>query len=261
MTLEEKLKKAEEKIVILENMMEERSRALYNTNRDLQRANTELEHFVYMASHDLQEPLRNIAGFSDLLVTRYKDKLDEDGGQFLAFIIDGVRRMETLINDLLAYMKVGRDHQAFCLTDSTIVLMKTLSYLDAAIGNAHAIITYDALPSVMGDLTQLETLFQNLISNAIKYRKGISPRIHVGVTEATDEWVFFVKDDGIGLDLQYKDKIFEVFRRLHPLGKYPGTGIGLAICKKIVDLHGGRIWVQSVPGQGATFYFTIPKRR
>ena len=225
---------------------------------ELARSNADLQQFAYAASHDLQEPLQVVAGFVNLLAKRYKGKLDEKSGEFISHTIDGVKRMETLIKDLLAYSKVGTKGKDFKPSNCSLVIKEVLVNLQAAIEESNAIITDDALPTVMADTSQLSRLFQNLISNAIKFRGKSKPRIHISAEQKGDEWIFSVGDNGIGIDLKNAERIFIIFQRLHSWQEYPGTGIGLAICKRIVERHGGRIWVEPEPGKGSTFYFTIP---
>jgi len=226
---------------------------------ELARSNAELQHFAYIASHDLQEPLRMVASYVQLLARRYKGKLDADADEFIAFAVDGATRMRTLIDALLAYSRVETKGKEFEPIDCEAILDGTLSTLQAAIEESQAVVTRDPLPTVMADPTQLDQLFQNLIGNGIKFRGVEPPRIHVSSERNGKEWIFSVRDHGIGIDPQYADRIFVMFQRLHTKGEYPGTGIGLAVCKKIVERHGGRIWVESQPGQGAIFYFTVPQ--
>ena len=232
---------------------------LKKTLADLERSNKELEQFAYVASHDLREPLRMVASFTQLLAKRYQDKLDADANEFISYAVDGANRMQKMVNDLLSYSRVGVRGKPFEPTDCTGILNQTLTDLKVAIDENEAIITHDALPVVMGDELQLVQLFQNLIENGIKFRSKEAPRIHISAQENGNEWIFTVQDNGIGIDPQYNERIFIIFQRLHGRENYPGTGIGLAICKKIVERHGGRVWVDSQPGNGSTFYFTIPK--
>ena len=227
---------------------------------ELSRSNAELEQFAYVASHDLQEPLRMISSYVQLLARRYKDSLDEDAHEFIAYAVDGARRMQGLINDLLTYSRVGTRGKPFEPTDCEEVLEQALANLQIAIEESGATVTHDPLPTVMADGGQLVQLLQNLVGNAVKFRGEEPPRVHVGVEEKADAWVFSVRDNGIGIDPASCERIFLIFQRLHGRGEYPGTGIGLAVCKKIVERHGGRIWVESQPGQGATFFFTLPKQ-
>ena len=238
----------------------ERKRAeeeLHRLLEELKYSNSELEQFAYIASHDLQEPLRMVSSYVQLLARRYQGKLDSDADEFIAFAVDGAKRMQNLINDLLAYSRVGTRGHPLVAISCEEALKEALANLQFAIGESGATITHEPLPEVNGDPTQLFQLFQNLLSNAIKFRGSESPRIQVQVQQEGAEWVFRVCDNGIGLDPKFADRIFVIFQRLHQRDVYPGTGIGLAICKRIVQRHGGRIWVESQPGEGATFYFTM----
>jgi PAS domain S-box-containing protein len=233
---------------------------LDETLADLQRSNAELEQFAYIASHDLQEPLRMITSYMQIIEEDYKGKLDADADQYIAFTVEGAKRMQTLIDDLLAYSRVGTRGEPFIPTSMNSVLSKAIANLQVAIEESHAVVTHDQLPTVLGDESQLIQLFQNLLGNAIKFRGDDAPMIHVGVEETKDGWVFSVHDNGIGIDMKYIERIFTIFQRLHARDEYPGTGIGLAVVKKIVERHGGRIWVESAPESGSTFYFTLPTR-
>jgi chemotaxis family two-component system sensor kinase Cph1 len=226
---------------------------------DLERSNAELKKFAYVASHDLQEPLNQVANFVQLLEMRYDAKLDEDGKEFIGFAVEGVSLMQTLIDDVLTYSKVDLQGIEWQLTTVQDSLDQALGNLRGRIGETGAVITVDPLPTIVADGTQLMQLFQNLIGNAIKFRKAEeTPHIHIGVQRQEDQWLFSVADNGIGFEPQFADRIFVIFQRLHTRDEYPGSGMGLAICKKIVECHRGRIWVEAVPDQGATFYFTIP---
>jgi len=239
----------------------EAERALREAHEELKRSNAELEQFAYVASHDLQEPLRMVASYTQLLGRRYESKLDSDAREFMGYIVDGATRMKQLIEDLLAYSRVGIKSQDFKPVSSEAALKRALYNLRTAIEEAGAVVTHDTMPTVQADEVQLGQLFQNLMGNALKFRSASVPRIHVGVTEGPLEWTFEVRDNGIGIEPQYYERIFMVFQRLHNKGEYPGTGIGLAICKKVVERHGGRIWVESRPGEGSSFHFTLPKPR
>lgn len=231
---------------------------LKQTMAEFARSNSELELFAYVASHDLQEPLRMVTSFTQLLEKRYKNKLDKDADEFIEFILDGATRMQSLINDLLQYSRVGTRGKPFKLTDFESVFGQSLVNLKIAIDENNAIITHDPLPTLMADSTQMTEVFQNLISNAIKFRSKKSPQVHVSALKKRNEWVFSVRDNGIGIAPEFFDKLFIIFQRLHSRSEYPGTGIGLAVCKKIVERHGGKIWVESEPDKGSTFYFSIP---
>ncbi|MBD2571329.1 sensor histidine kinase [Anabaena lutea] len=226
--------------------------------QDLERSNAELKKFAYVASHDLQEPLNQVANYVQLLEMRYEAELDEDAKEFINYAVEGVSLMQTLIDDVLAYSKVDTQAIAFQVTEVDTALERALSNLRKRISETGTIITHDPLPTVMADSTQLMQLFLNLIGNAIKFRSEEPPQIHIGAERLEDEWLFSVRDNGIGIDPRFSDRIFIIFQRLHTRDEYPGTGMGLAICKKIVECHRGRIWVESQLGQGATFYFTIP---
>ena len=281
--------------------------ALAQKAEELARSNAELAQFAYVASHDLQEPLRMVASYLQLLERRYKGKLDADADEFIAYAVDGANRMRRLINDLLGYSRLGTKGKDLERTDCQAVFERVITNLKTTIAENGADVTHDALPTVMADDAQLGQLFQNLIGNAIKFRNEAPPHIHVSATSiaecgmrnaeskpeadtpkseirqevtlgpnpksntpqsairnpqsAFENWLFSVRDNGIGIDQGYAERIFEIFQRLHTREEYPGTGIGLAICKKIVERHGGRIWVESEPGKGSTFYFTIPQER
>ena len=234
---------------------------LREAHEELKRSNAELEQFAYVASHDLQEPLRMVASYAQLLGRRYEAKLDGDAREFMAYIVDGASRMKQLIEDLLAYSRVGTKGAEFKRVNAEDALKRALFNLRVAIEEAGAVVTNDPLPTLSGDEVQLGQLLQNLMSNALKFRSDSVPRIHIGVTESAKEYAFEVRDNGIGIEPQYYERIFMVFQRLHNKGEYPGTGIGLAICKKVVERHCGRIWVESRPGAGSSFYFTLPKER
>jgi light-regulated signal transduction histidine kinase (bacteriophytochrome) len=217
-----------------------------------------LQQFAYVASHDLQEPLRMITGYTNLLAKRYRGKLDASADEFIDFAVDGANRMRVLINDLLTYSRVGTHSSKPAPTDCELVLSQTLAGLELAIRESGATVTHDALPTVNGDEVQLGQLFQNLIGNALKYRNEHEPAVHIGCERRDNDWLLSVCDNGIGIDPRFAERIFVIFQRLHTREQYPGTGIGLAVCKRIVERHGGKIWVESEPGKGSTFYFTLP---
>jgi PAS domain S-box-containing protein len=242
----------------------ERKRAenhLVKTVGELKRSNDELQQFAYVASHDLQEPLRMVASYTQLLAKRYKGRLDSDADEFIAYAVDGSNRMQRLIQDLLAYSRAGTNGKALHEISSEKALNEALSNLRATIQESSAVVTNDPLPAILTDDTQLAQVFQNLVGNAIKYRSAEVPRVHVSATKnGGKDWIFSVRDNGLGIDPQYFDRIFVLFQRLHGRKELKGTGIGLTICKKIVERLGGRIWVESQPKEGSTFYFTLPER-
>lgn len=235
------------------------NRELRKLNQELTLSNQELEQFAYIVSHDLREPLRMVTSFTQLLEKKYSGHLDADADQIIGFAVDGAIRMEELINDLLAYSRVGNSGKTLELINTEKVLDQALSNLHIPIQKHNAQIVRQALPSVEGNTSQLIQLWQNLIDNSIKYRRAESPRIEIGAREELEQYIFWVNDDGIGIDPKYGERIFQIFQRLHTRQEYPGTGTGLAICHKIIERHGGKIWVDSKLGQGATFYFTLPK--
>jgi PAS domain S-box-containing protein len=231
--------------------------ALRQSVAELERSNIDLAQFAYVASHDLQEPLRMISSYLQLLARRYKGKLDADADDFIGYAVDGATRMQTLINDLLTYSRAGTRSKPFEATDCVLVLEQALVNLKEQIRKTSVVVTHDPLPTVMANGSQLAHLFRNLIENAIKFHGDEPPRVHISAKRKGDEWEVSVADNGIGIEPQYFDRIFKVFQRLHRKNEYPGTGIGLALCKKIVERHGGRIWIESKPGEGTTFFFTI----
>jgi signal transduction histidine kinase len=245
----------------LENALSELDLAkkdLEQKAQELARSNDDLREFAYAISHDLKEPLRVIDGFVKLLAKRYKGKLSSDADNFMEYIVDGVKRMQLMIKDLLDYSLVGTQVKDLELIDSPRIIEQALLNLRTAVEESGAEVTFDPLPKVMADASQLTRLFQNLIGNAIKFRGKEPLKIHISSEQRETKWIFSVRDNGIGIDPKQIERIFVVFQRLHTREEYPGTGIGLAICKKIVERHGGRIWVESEPGKGSTFFFTIP---
>lgn len=232
---------------------------LQRKSDELARSNLELQQFAYIASHDLQEPLRAISGFTELLAKRYQGKIDERADKYIYYITDGTSRMQQMINDLLLYSRVQTQAHEFVTTDSKRALDQALANLGALIKGSNAVITSEHLPKITADSDQMIVIFQNLIGNAIKYQKpGVVPEIHVSAQKDENNWTFSVTDNGIGIDEKYVDRLFKIFSRLHTRTEYPGTGIGLAVCKRIVERHGGTIGVTSVPDAGSTFSFTIP---
>jgi len=226
---------------------------------ELERSNKELEQFAYIASHDLQEPLRMVSSYTQLLAKRFEGQLDEKTQKYVHYAVDGAFRMKTLINDLLAYSRVGRRGKPPEPADSNAILGEALRNLAALVEENRAVITHENLPTVRADASQLVLVFQNLIANAIKFRRADVPRIHVSAQDKGGEWLFAVKDNGIGIESRHADRIFVIFQRLHTHEEYSGNGIGLAVCKRVVERHGGKIWFQSEPGNGTTFFFAIPK--
>ena len=232
--------------------------ALQQAADELERSNRDLEQFANVASHDLQEPLRAVSGFVKLLRARFPDHIDAKAAQYIAGACDGAERMERLINGVLDFSRVTAKGRDFVLVDFNAALGDALRNLQAGLKSAQAQVSHDGLPSLAADAIQITQLFQNLIGNAVKFRGEEPPQIHVGVRREPDRWVFSVRDKGIGIDPRYFERIFQLFQRLHPRKTYPGTGIGLTICQRIVERHGGRIWVESQLGQGTTFFFSLP---
>ncbi|MBZ5661809.1 MAG: hypothetical protein LAO08_15510 [Acidobacteriia bacterium] len=258
----ERRRRAEENIrelnVGLERRVAERTAELAQRAQDLARSNSELQQFAYVASHDLQEPLRMVASFTQLLAKRYRDQLDDDARDFINYAVDGATRMQTLISDLLSYSRVGTQGKSLASTDSEALLRRVLDSLRFAVEESGAVIVHDPLPMVIADPQQLGQLLQNLLTNAIKFHGEEPPHIHISAERNGSDWKISVRDNGIGISQEHADRIFVIFQRLHTKTEYPGTGIGLAICKKIVERHGGRIWIEPSPGGGTTFCFTIP---
>lgn len=242
----------------LEDRVARRTAELNERTQDLARSNAELQQFAYVASHDLQEPLRMVASFTQLLARRYNDKLGDDAREFIHYAVDGATRLQTLISDLLSYSRVGTHAKPLELTQCDEVLDRVLLSLKLAVRDAGAIVSRDPLPPVMADEVQLGQLFQNLLTNAMKFRREDSPHIHISAVQQGTLWNISVRDNGIGIAPEHADRIWVIFQRLHTKTEYAGTGIGLAICKKIAERHGGSIWVEPSPGGGSTFTFTIP---
>jgi len=226
---------------------------------ELRRSNEELERFAYVASHDLQEPLRMVASYTELLGRRYEGQLDERADRYIHFAVDGARRMQTLINDLLTYSRVGRAELAFEPVDLEALVEEQLQSFQLRMAESEAVVTRDPLPTVTGDRGQLGQLVQNLLSNALKFHGEAPPRIHLSCHEEADHWHLAVRDEGLGIEPTYHDRIFGLFQRLHHRGDFEGTGLGLAICARIAHAHGGTIRVESEPGSGSTFHVALPK--
>ncbi len=234
---------------------------LLKTVGELKRSNEELQQFAYVSSHDLQEPLRMVASYTQLLAKRYKGRLDSDADEFIAFAVDGCNRMQGLIQDLLAYSRAGTTGKALSEVSGEDALQGALTNLRITIEQSCAVVSHDSLPAIRTDETQLTQVFQNLVGNAIKYRSAEAPRVHVSATKnGGNEWIFSVRDNGLGIAPQYFERIFILFQRLHGRNEFEGTGIGLAICKKVLERLGGRIWVESQLEKGSTFYFALPER-
>jgi PAS domain S-box-containing protein len=231
------------------------------TAEKLKQSNAELEQFAYVASHDLQEPLRMVASYVQLIERRYKGKLDSDADEFIGYAVDGANRMRGLIDDLLTYSRVSRLGKPFEPTDLESTFDIAEKNLQASIKENNAEVTHDKLPVIVGDSGQMVQLFQNLIGNAIKFHGKEPPRVHVSVKDQGGDYLFSIKDNGIGIDPQYFDRLFKIFQRLHTKQEYPGSGIGLVICKRIVERHGGRIWIESQLGKGSTIHFTLRKKQ
>ena len=259
--IEEVLARIENQLTIarLQKQLQQQNLRLQQLNKELSQSNRELEEFAHIVSHDLQEPLRAISAFTQLLAQKHQSYLNPEANEYIAFILDGTTRMSQLIKDLLAYARLGTAARELQQTDCNLVLESVLADLQIMIAESGAEVTYDSLPVVRGDSVQLAQLFQNLIINAIKFhRPDVLPQIKISVELKNGEWLFGVHDNGIGIKGRHFERIFQMFKRLHSVGDYAGTGIGLAICKKIVERHEGEIWVESELGVGTIFYFTIP---
>lgn len=247
---------------VTEKKLKGSQKELKSMIEELKRSNDELQQFAYITSHDLQEPLRTISSFTQLIERRYKGQMDSDADEFMDYIIDAAKRMQELIKDLLEYSRVTTMGKEFKQVNTEEILQKTISNLHSAIEENDAEISYDELPELMADSRQIGQLFQNLISNAIKFRKkDESPKIHISTHKNENEYIFSVLDNGIGIEKEYFDRIFTIFQRLHTREEYHGTGIGLSISKKIVERHGGRIYVESELNKGSTFYFVLPVKK
>ncbi|MGW8161601.1 MAG: PAS domain S-box protein, partial [Desulfobulbales bacterium] len=253
-------KVAEEKILHLNKSLQQSISLMARTNEELERSNQDLQQFANIISHDLQEPLRSVSSFVQLLGRRYQGRLDGKADTFINYAVEGTVHMQRLLNDLLLFSKVGGGELRIQKLPLESVLKKTLVHLKTLLEQSGGEVHNDTLPAVDADEMQLTHLFQNLIANALKFRGKEPPRVHISPQRKDNEWVICVRDNGIGIDPQYAERIFLIFQRLHPRGEFDGTGIGLAICKKIVERHGGRIWVESAPGRGAAFYFSLPVR-
>ncbi|WP_394620031.1 ATP-binding protein [Lentzea sp. JNUCC 0626] len=238
---------------------QERNLALDAATAELERSNAELEQFAYVASHDLQEPLRKVASFCQLLERRYRDQLDDRATQYIDFAVDGAKRMQQLINDLLSFSRVGRHQDKHVVVPATQLVNDAVRNLAQAVEDSDARIEVGSLPEVRGEVRLLTAVFQNLIANAVKFRAEQPPHVHVSASPGEDDmWVFSVRDNGIGVEEQYAERIFVIFQRLHTKDRYSGTGIGLAMCRKIVEYHGGRIWLDTEATTGTTMHFTLP---
>ncbi len=280
---QKKLERAERRIEILETLIEEKTRDLYLTNQDLleksralealseelelhvrsrtdelSKSNQELERFAYVAAHDLREPLRMVASYIELLAQRYQGRLDDKADKYIHYAVEGVHRMDRLLKDLLGYTTLRSKESSLKLVDAGSALRHALGDLEGAIRECHAEVTADELPVVMADEMELRHVFENLIGNAIKFHGPDAPRVHVSTKKNGSSWIFSVQDNGIGIEPEYFERIFVICQRLHKRGEYAGNGIGLTIVKRIVERHGGRIWVESLPGRGCDFQFTLP---
>ncbi len=258
-SLQKRIEEREKAQARLRALNEELEQRVASRTAQLERSNRDLEQFAYVASHDLQEPLRMVSNYVALLRDRYRDQLDAKAREFLGFALDGATRMQELILALLAYSRVDTQGQPFEPTDCNPILERVLLNLKVAIDESHASVTHAPLPTVLADEVQLGQVFQNLIANAVKFRGEAPPEVRIAATPEDGFWHFAIRDNGIGIAEENFRRIFVLFQRLHSRNRYPGTGIGLALCKRIIERHGGRIWVESKPGQGATFHFTVPR--
>ncbi len=241
-----------------EQQLRKAAEMLAQQTTELARSSEELERFAYIAAHDLQEPLRIVASYTQLLARRYRGKLDADADEFIGYAVNGANRMQQLIRDLLEYSRVGTRGGALAPVDCGEVIATLIANIAPPFTETGATVVAGALPVVIADQSQLRQLFQNLIGNALKYRSDAPPVVRIDADREGNAWHFIVQDNGIGIAPEYADRIFVIFQRLHTQAEYPGTGIGLAVCKRIIDRHGGRIWVESTVGEGATFHFTLP---
>ena len=243
----------------LERRVDERTKELAFANRILEQSNMELKQFAYIASHDLQSPLRSISGFVQLLKMEYEGKFDEQGQDWIRRTVQAVEQMQTLIRDLLSYSRVEARSRTLTQIPFLDIVKDALTLLESPIHDSGGQVTWGPLPEIIGDRSQLVQLVQNLIGNGLTYHGDKPPRIHVSAERGGREWIFSVRDNGIGIEPKYHEQIFEIFKRLHDQKDYPGTGIGLAVCRRVANRHGGRIWVESEPGHGSVFHFTIPE--
>jgi light-regulated signal transduction histidine kinase (bacteriophytochrome) len=248
-------------IVDISERTRQANETLQRLNESLERSNIELQRFAYIASHDLQTPMRSIAGFMQLLQASYADKLDHRANEWIDRVVSSTKHLQTLVQDLLAYSRVDSQASPFGFISMSEVFDRVVALIETSITESQAEISHDILPDIMGDHSQLVQLMQNLICNAILYRGKEPPRVHISATPNGSEWLFAVRDNGIGIDARHQQRIFEIFQRLHDQQEYPGTGIGLAVCRRIVHRHGGKIWVESEPDKGSTFYFSIANIR
>ncbi len=243
----------------LQNYKENLEEKVKERTKALERSNKELQQFAYVASHDLREPLRMISSFLQLLERRYNEQLDEEANEFIEFAVNGAKRLDSMINDLLEYSRVANKEKKLDDVDFNKVMSTTYLNLKSAIDENKAELTHNQLPTILGDEKLMVQLFQNLISNSIKYRSNKRPKIHISAKKESNQYLFKVRDNGIGMSPKHLERIFTIFQRLHTNEEYEGTGIGLSIAQKIVHQHGGQIWAESVPEKGSTFYFTIPE--